>query len=98
MAKLIYADNAATTPVYPEVISAMAPVFETAWGNPSSLHSKGREAKALLDDARSRIAAVLGCEVRKAPDITQAHGTAGCCQNKAQRAGKAAPLFFFLHK
>ena len=62
MAKLIYADNAATTPVYPEVISAMAPVFETAWGNPSSLHSKGREAKALLDDARSRIAAVLGCE------------------------------------
>ncbi len=62
MAKLIYADNAATTPVYPEVISAMAPVFETAWGNPSSLHSKGREAKALLDDARSRIANVLGCE------------------------------------
>ena len=62
MSKLIYADNAATTPVYPEVISAMAPTFETAWGNPSSLHSKGREAKALLDDARSRIAKVLGCE------------------------------------
>ena len=62
MSKLIYADNAATTPVYPEVISAMAPAFETAWGNPSSLHSKGREAKALLDDARSRIAKVLGCE------------------------------------
>ena len=62
MSKLIYADNAATTPVYPEVISAMAPAFETAWGNPSSLHSKGREAKALLNDARSRIAKVLGCE------------------------------------
>lgn len=62
MAKLIYADNAATTPVSPEVISAMAPTFEVAWGNPSSLHSKGREAKALLDDARSRIAKVLGCE------------------------------------
>ena len=62
MSKLVYADNAATTPVSPEVISAMAPVFETAWGNPSSLHSKGREAKALLDDARARIAKVLGCE------------------------------------
>ena len=62
MAKLIYADNAATTPVYPEVVSAMTPVFDVAWGNPSSLHSKGREAKALLDDARSRIAKVLGCE------------------------------------
>ena len=62
MAKLIYADNAATTPVYPEVVSAMTPVFDVAWGNPSSLHSKGREAKALLDDARSRIATVLGCE------------------------------------
>ncbi len=62
MSKLVYADNAATTPVLPEVISAMAPAFQTAWGNPSSLHSKGREAKALLDDARSRIAKVLGCE------------------------------------
>lgn len=62
MSKLIYVDNAATTPVSPEVISAMAPAFETVWGNPSSLHSKGREAKALLDDARSRIANVLGCE------------------------------------
>ena len=62
MSKLIYADNAATTPVYPEVVSAMTPVFDVAWGNPSSLHSKGREAKALLDDARSRIAKALGCE------------------------------------
>ena len=62
MSKLVYADNAATTPVSPEVINAMAPVFETAWGNPSSLHAKGREAKALLDDARFRIAKVLGCE------------------------------------
>ena len=62
MSKLIYVDNAATTPVSPEVISAMTPAFETVWGNPSSLHSKGREAKALLDDARSRIANVLGCE------------------------------------
>ena len=61
MARFVYADNAATTPVSREVIDAMAPAFEVAWGNPSSLHAKGREAKALLDDARERIARVFGC-------------------------------------
>ena len=61
MAKFVYADNAATTPVSPEVIAAMAPCFELSWGNPSSLHAKGREAKALLDDARKRIASVFSC-------------------------------------
>lgn len=62
MAKFVYADNAATTAPYPEVIEAMRPAFETVWGNPSSLHTKGREAKEVLDDARERIAAVLGCD------------------------------------
>ncbi|MBR5139891.1 MAG: cysteine desulfurase NifS [Clostridia bacterium] len=61
MAKFVYADNAATTPVAPEVIKEMAPVFEQIWGNPSSLHQKGREAKALLDTARERIAKVFNC-------------------------------------
>lgn len=58
--KLIYADNAATTPVSREVLEAMLPCFTENFGNPSSLHRKGREAKAILDDARSRIAATLG--------------------------------------
>ena len=62
MERFVYADNAATTPVSPEVISEMAPVFASAWGNPSSLHKKGREAAALLTDARARIASVLNCE------------------------------------
>ena len=61
MKRFVYADNAATTPVSREVIEAMTPCFELAWGNPSSLHSKGREAKVLLNDARARIAAVLNC-------------------------------------
>jgi len=61
MAKFVYADNAATTPVAPEVIAEMAPVFEVSWGNPSSLHQKGREAKAILDGARERIAKVFNC-------------------------------------
>ena len=61
MKRFVYADNAATTPVSREVIEAMAPVFASQWGNPSSLHSKGREAKGLLDDARERIAKVFSC-------------------------------------
>lgn len=62
MARFVYADNAATTPVSREVIEAMMPCFENDWGNPSSMHSKGRDAKDILDDARERIAGVLGCD------------------------------------
>ncbi len=61
MKRFVYADNAATTPVSREVIDAMMPIFESRWGNPSSLHEKGREAKDILDDARERIAAVFNC-------------------------------------
>lgn len=61
MAKFVYADNAATTPVSREVVEEMQPCFELAWGNPSSQHDKGYEAKNLLDCARDRIAKALGC-------------------------------------
>ena len=60
MKRFVYADNAATTPVSREVIDAMSVCFESAWGNPSSQHGKGYEAKALVDDARERIARSLG--------------------------------------
>lgn len=65
MNRFVYADNAATTPVSREVIEAMTPCFDTSWGNPSSLHGKGREAKALLDDARERIAKVFNCRANE---------------------------------
>ena len=61
MPRFVYADNAATTPVSREVLEAMSPCFSEVWGNPSSLHSKGREAKEILDDARERIARVFNC-------------------------------------
>ena len=61
MAKFVYADNAATTPVKKEVVDAMLPCFLDTWGNPSSQHAKGREASILLDDARERIAKVFNC-------------------------------------
>ena len=62
MERIVYADNAATTPVSREVIDAMLPCFTEEWGNPSSLHSKGRDAKDILDDARERIAKALGAK------------------------------------
>ena len=60
--KRIYADNAATTSVSPEVIEAMRPCFEELWGNPSSLHTDGQRAKELVDAARAQVAAAIGCE------------------------------------
>jgi len=62
MSRFVYADNAATTSVSPEVVAAMMPCFESDWGNPSSLHDKGRDAKDILEDARARVAASLGAE------------------------------------
>ena len=61
----VYADNAATTRVHPEVIREMLPYFDTVYGNPSSLHSAGQEAKEALESARARIAAILGCTPRE---------------------------------
>jgi cysteine desulfurase len=56
----IYLDHAATTPVRPEVLAAMQPFFDSRFGNPSSAHRWGREARTALDEARERIAACLG--------------------------------------
>ena len=61
----VYADNAATTKISRHALDAMMPLFETTYGNPSSLHSVGQEAKEALEDARARIAACLGCEPRE---------------------------------
>ena len=61
----IYADNAATTKISDVALKAMMPCFETLYGNPSSLHSVGQEAKEALEDARQRVANCLGCEPRE---------------------------------
>jgi cysteine desulfurase len=60
----IYLDHAATTPVRSEVLEAMAPFHGPRFGNPSSTHRWGREARAALDEARERVATCLGA----APD------------------------------
>ena len=56
----IYLDHAATTPVREEVFEAMRPYFGPRFGNPSSTHRWGREARAALDEARERLARCLG--------------------------------------
>ncbi|HET7551826.1 MAG TPA: cysteine desulfurase family protein [Gemmatimonadaceae bacterium] len=58
----IYLDHAATTPVRREVFEAMEPYFGSRFGNPSSMHRWGREARAALDAARERLARCLGAE------------------------------------
>ena len=60
MTQFVYLDHAATTPVRDEVMAAMAPYFGARFGNPSSVHRWGREARVALDEARERLAACLG--------------------------------------
>ncbi|MDQ6793213.1 MAG: cysteine desulfurase [Chloroflexota bacterium] len=61
----IYLDHAATTPLRREVLDAMLPFLTEAFGNPSSAHAFGREARAALDEAHERVAARLGAEPRE---------------------------------
>jgi cysteine desulfurase len=57
----IYLDHAATTPLAPEVLDVMVRCLGETGGNPSSVHATGRAARAVIDDARDRVAAVIGC-------------------------------------
>ncbi len=60
--KKIYMDHAATTPCDSEVLEAMQPYFTEVFGNPSSLHSFGREAKKAINEAREKVAALIGAD------------------------------------
>ena len=60
--KRIYLDYAATTPTHPEVLKAMLPYFTDAFGNPSSIHSFGQEAKDAIEKARNQVAALIGAK------------------------------------
>ena len=64
--KNVYLDNAATTPIRQEVIDEMVKVMQSDYGNPSSTHSIGRSAKAIIETARKTIAKQLHCN---APEI-----------------------------
>ena len=58
----VYLDNAATTPMLPEVLEAMLPYLKDAYGNPQSLHRWGDEAREAVEDARGKVAALIGAQ------------------------------------
>jgi cysteine desulfurase len=62
---VIYIDHNATTPVLPEVREVIIEAMKEFWGNPSSLHSPGRKAFALLENARARFAALIGASPKE---------------------------------
>jgi len=60
--KRIYLDYAATTPTHPEVVKAMLPYFTDVFGNPSSIYSYGQEAKGAIEEARAKVADLIGAQ------------------------------------
>ncbi|NJB84947.1 cysteine desulfurase [Lewinella marina] len=59
----IFLDNAATTPIDPEVLTAMVEVMQSTFGNPSSIHAEGRKARSLIEAARKTVANALNCSI-----------------------------------
>jgi cysteine desulfurase len=88
--KRIYLDNAATTPTDPEVVKAMLPYFSDIFGNPSSLHAFGQEAKRAIEEARDRIASFISAAPEEIvftsggteSDNFALKGAAFACRNK----------------
>ena len=60
MGRRVYLDNAATTPIRPEVLDAMMPYLASHYGNPSSIHSEGRTTRAAVENARKIVANCIG--------------------------------------
>jgi cysteine desulfurase len=56
-----YFDNAATTPLDPQVLEAMLPYLQSNFGNPSSIHSHGREVRSAIEKSRKKVASLLNC-------------------------------------
>lgn len=63
--KRIYLDYAATTPTHPDVVSAMQPYFSEIFGNPSSIHSYGQEARAAVESAREQISKLFSAKTEE---------------------------------
>lgn len=73
---MVYLDYNATTPLCREAMEAMLPFLEGGFGNPSSIHAEGRKARAAVDDARDRLAAILGARPHEI--IFTGGGTESC--------------------
>lgn len=63
--KKVYLDHNATTPTHPEVVKAMLPYYEEVYGNASSIHRFGQEARKAIDEAREKVAGFIGAKVEE---------------------------------
>ncbi len=61
----VYLDNTASTPVLPEVLEAMLPYLKETYGNPQSIHDWGDPAREAIDDARGKVADLIGGKPRR---------------------------------
>ena len=61
----VYADNAATTQIAPQVLDAMLPYLKEQYGNPSTLYRLGRDAKIAIEKARAQVAEVIGAKAEE---------------------------------
>lgn len=85
----IYLDYNATTPMDPRVVEAMRPCLESVFGNPSSAHAYGRKAKEMLEEARTRVAALLRArpeEIVFTSGGTESNNMALCGVARARKA------------
>src|SRR5215468_5875288 len=71
----VYLDNNATTPLLPEVFEAMHPYFTGKFGNASSIHQQGQQARSAIEQARETVAELLNC--RPAEVVFTSGGTEG---------------------
>ncbi|KPM48882.1 cysteine desulfurase family protein [Jiulongibacter sediminis] len=97
MKKNIYFDNAATTPLDPEVLEAMMPYFTDIYGNGSSIHTLGRQAKAAVENARKKVAELLHTspsEIFFTSGGTEANNTVirGCVESLDVKTVVSSPI------
>ncbi len=74
----VYLDYASTTPIHPEVITYMSEIMKDHYGNPSSIHRLGREARTVIEKARRTMAQILNCSIGEiffTSSATEAHNT-----------------------
>lgn len=86
----VYVDNNATTPIDPRVKKAMQPYLSKKYGNPNSMHQKGREAREAIDEARTKVADLIASQPREIVFTSSAtesnnHAIKGTAYNKKQR-------------
>ena len=92
---LTYLDSNATTQPAPEVVAAMTQCLTDTWGNPSSAHRFGQEARRKIDEAREQVAALVNCTPRELTFLsggTEATNTrSAACSRRGRRGAKSSP-------